>query len=44
MEGTFQYLNRGTGKIVMVTSEELEAAETIEIADYYPKWQLDNIK
>lgn len=38
MEQTFQYLNRDTGEIVTATHEELEAAETGEIADY-PPWQ-----
>jgi hypothetical protein len=43
MDETFQYLNRETGKIELITSEELEAAETGEMDDY-PAWQHANIE
>jgi hypothetical protein len=43
MEETFQYLNRETGKIEMITNEELKAAETDEMDDY-PEWESDNIE
>ena len=43
MDETYQYLNKETGEIVLVSSEELGAAEEGEIAGY-PDWQQEAIK
>jgi hypothetical protein len=43
MDEVFQYLNRETGEVVGVTSEELEAAEKEEM-EGYPAWQQANIE
>ncbi len=37
------YLDRNTGEIVMVTNEELEAAEEDELISEYPDWQREAI-
>jgi hypothetical protein len=37
------YLNRITGEIVMVTNEEMEAAEEDELISEYPDWQRETI-
>jgi hypothetical protein len=37
------YLDRGTGEIVLVTNEEMEAAEEDELNSEYPDWQREAI-
>jgi hypothetical protein len=37
------YLDRGTGEIVMITNEEIEAAEEDELISEYPDWQREAI-
>ncbi len=37
------YLDRRTGEIVMVTNEEMEAAEEDELISEYPDWQREAI-
>jgi hypothetical protein len=37
------YLDRTTGEIVMITNEELEAAEEDELISEYPDWQREAI-
>jgi hypothetical protein len=43
-EDSVAYLNRTTGEIVIVSDEELRAAEEGEPLDDYPEWQRDNIR
>ncbi len=38
------YLNKKTGEVVMVSSEEMRAAEDEEPIEDYPKWQQEIIK
>jgi hypothetical protein len=38
------YLNRLTGDVVMITDEEIRAAEEGNSLDDYPEWQLDSIE
>ena len=42
-EGCTQYLDRRTGEIVMITNEEMEAAEEDELISEYPDWQREAI-
>ncbi|MDQ5847192.1 MAG: UPF0158 family protein [Acidobacteriota bacterium] len=42
-EGCAHYLHRHTGEIVMVTDEEMEAAEEDELISEYPDWQREAI-
>ena len=37
------YLDRSTGEIVMITNEEMEAAEEDELISEYPDWQREAI-
>jgi hypothetical protein len=37
------YLDKRTGVIVMITDEELKAAEEDELISEYPEWQRDSI-
>jgi len=37
------YLNKRTGEIVLLTSEELKAAEDDELISKYPDWQRESI-
>lgn len=37
------YLDKRTGEIVMVTNEEMEAAEEDELISEYPDWQREAI-
>jgi hypothetical protein len=37
------YLDRNTGEIVMITNEEMEAAEEDELISEYPDWQREAI-
>lgn len=37
------YLDKRTGEIVMVTNEEMEAAEEDELISEYPDWQRESI-
>jgi hypothetical protein len=37
------YLDRNTGEIVMITDEEMEAAEEDELISEYPDWQREAI-
>jgi hypothetical protein len=43
MDETSQYVDRETGEIVLLTSEEWEAAEEDEPLSDYPNWQQDSI-
>ena len=43
MEEHSYYLDKRTGEIVLLTSEELEAAEEDELISEYPDWQHDSI-
>lgn len=43
MDGAYQYLNKETGEIVLVSDEELGAAEEGE-KDNYPEWQQEVIR
>ena len=37
------YLDRSTGEIVMITFEEMEAAEEDELISEYPDWQREAV-
>ena len=37
------YLDRNTGEIVMISNEEMEAAEEDELISEYPDWQREPI-
>jgi hypothetical protein len=37
------YLDKRTGEIVMITNEEMEAAEEDELISEYPDWQRESI-
>jgi hypothetical protein len=41
---TSSYLNRKTGEVVMVTDEEMRAAEEDEPLEEYPEWQRESIE
>jgi hypothetical protein len=43
MEEHVHYLDKRTGEIILLTREELEAAEEDEIISDYPDWQRDSI-
>lgn len=43
MEEHAYYLDKRTGEIILLTSEELEAAEEDELISEYPDWQRDSI-
>jgi len=38
------YLNKITGEVVMITDEEIHAAEEGDSLDNYPEWQRDDIE
>ena len=38
-----QYLDKRTGEIVLLTAEDLEAAEEDELVSNYPDWQRESI-
>ena len=38
------YFNKKTGKIVLISEEEMHAAENEESIDDFPDWQQDSIK
>src|SRR6185295_16573702 len=42
-EGFTHYLDRRTGEVIMVTDEEMEAAEEDELSSEYPDWQREAI-
>lgn len=44
MEESRSFLNRKTGELVVVTSEDMEAAEDDEPFDHLPEWERENIK
>src|SRR5436853_971516 len=37
------YLDKRTGEIVLITNEEMEAAEEDELISEYPEWQRESI-
>jgi hypothetical protein len=43
MEEHVHYLDKRTGEIILLTREELEAAEEDELISDYPDWQRDSI-
>ena len=43
MEEHVHYLDKRTGEIVLLTSEELQAAEDDELISEYPDWQQESI-
>lgn len=43
MEEHAYYLDRRTGEIILLTNEELEAAEEDELISEYPDWQRESI-
>ena len=38
------YLNKKTGKIVLISQEDADAAESDEIMEEFPEWQQEDIK
>jgi hypothetical protein len=43
MEEHVHYLDKRTGEIVLLTSEELQAAEEDELISEYPDWQQESV-
>src|SRR5436853_7729079 len=42
-DGHSHYLDKRTGEIVLITKEEMEAAEEDELISEYPEWQRESI-
>jgi len=38
------YLNKNTGKVVLISDEEFQAVEDDEPVENFPEWQRENIK
>lgn len=38
------YLNKKTGEVILISEEEMEAAESDEPIEEFPEWQRENIK
>ncbi len=43
-DGLHAYLNKQTGELVTISSEELQAAEEEDTIEFYPEWQREAIQ